>query len=302
MKSQLLWKFFGISLLLIGLVILQLWLSIDYLASNYFMVLMRDYNISPTAAHQMFLDMVHRYLVWGSIYALALTGTLSLFLTKRALRPLSQITETSKKIAAGDYTGRVQIPSTHEVGQLATGFNRMADSLQRVEDMRRTMVINVAHELRTPLTNMRGYLEGLSDGVVPPTKHTFDLLHQETLRLVKLVEDHLQLVKADEARATLRLERVNLEELALQALALFRPKFTDKAITVDADLSNAPAKILADPEKLAQVFRNLLQNAWQYTPRGGWVRISAEHLPGAIKLIFCNSGDGIAEADLPPHF
>ncbi len=96
MKSQLLWKFLGISLLLIGLVILQLWLSIDYLASNYF-ILMRDYNISPTAAHQMFLDMVHRYLVWGSIYTLALTGTLSLLLTKRALRPLSQITEDCRR-------------------------------------------------------------------------------------------------------------------------------------------------------------------------------------------------------------
>jgi len=302
MKSQLLWKFLGISLLLIGLVILQLWLSIDYLASNYFMILMRDYNISPTAAHQMFLDMVHRYLVWGSIYALALTGTLSLLLTKRALRPLSQITETSKKIAAGDYTGRVPISSRDEIGQLAAAFNRMADSLQRIEDMRRTMVVNVAHELRTPLTNMRGYLEGLSDGVVPPTKHTFDLLHQETLRLVKLVEDHLQLVKADDARATLRLERVNLEELVLQVLALFRPKFTEKGIIVDVALSNAQVKVLADPGKLAQVFRNLLQNAWHYTPPGGWLRISAEQLPGAVKLVFCNTGDGIAAADLPHIF
>ena len=86
MISHLQWKFLGMSLLLIGLVILQLWLSIDYLVADHFTVLMRDYNISPTAAHQMFLDMVHRYLIWGTFYALAFTIALNLLLTRKALR------------------------------------------------------------------------------------------------------------------------------------------------------------------------------------------------------------------------
>lgn len=302
MKSRLLWKFLGISLLLIGLVILQLWLYIDYLASNYFTVLMRDYDISPTAAHQMFLDAVHRYLLWGSVYAVAFTGTLGLLLTKMVLRPLSEITEISKRIAEGDYTVRVPISSKNEVGQLAAAFNRMADSLQRIEEVRRTMAMNVAHELRTPLTNMRGYLEGLSDGVVVPSKQTFELLHQETLRLVNLVEDHLQLVKVDGARTNLTRQRVNLRELVLQALNLFRPKFVTKGIIFDTELSIVDGEVFVDPEKLTQVFRNLFQNAWQYTPPGGRVKLSAEHLPGIVKLVFSNSGEGIAEADLPYIF
>lgn len=302
MKSHLLWKILGITLLLIGLVILEVWLIIDYLAADYFMTLMKEYNISPTAVHQMFLESVHRYLIWATLGALALTATLSFFLTKRVLRPLGQMTQVTGKIAAGDYTHRVHISAKDEVGQLATAFNRMADNLQRIEELRKTMVVNVAHELRSPLTNMRGYLEGLSDGVLPPSKETLELLNQEAVRMVQLVEDHLQLVKADGARATLHAQRIDLQDLALQVLSLFRPKFAAKGITVETELINAEGEILVDSEKLVQVFRNVLQNAWQYTPSGGRVRISAERLPGKVKLISSNTGEGIAESDLPYIF
>ncbi len=299
MRPNLLLKLLMVNLLIIGMVILEVWLLIDYLAADYFMALMKKYNISPTAVHQMFLDAVHRYLIWASICALAVTIILSFFLTRRVLRPLLQMTEITGKIAAGDYASRVQISSADEVGQLATAFNRMADSLQQIEELRKTTMINVAHELRTPLTNMRGYLEGLSDGVVPASEETFGLLHEEALRLGKLVGDHVQLAKADGARATLCRERVNLKELALQVVDLFRPKFAAKDIIVESELSAAEKEVLGDPEKLTQVCGNLLQNAWQYTPPGGRVRVSAERLSGAVKLIFGDTGEGIAEADLP---
>lgn len=299
MKSRLLWKLLGVNVLVIGIVILVVWLAIDYLASDYFMALMKQYRISPTVVHRMFLDATHRSLIWASLVTLALAVILSFLLTKKVLTPLSQMTGIARKIALGDYTARVQISSNDEVGQLATAFNQMADSLQRVEQLRKTMVIDVAHELRTPLTNMRGYLEALSDGVVAPSKETFESLHEETLRLAKLVEDLLQLARANASRGTLLRKRIDLQELALEVLDLFRPKFATKGIVVETELSDAEGRVLADPEKLAQVFRNLLQNAWQYTPYGGSVRISTERLPGGIKMIFANTGEGIAEEDLP---
>jgi len=102
------------------------------------------------------------------------------------------------------------------------------------------------------------------------------LLHEETLRLAKLVEDLLQLARADASRGTLRRKRIDLQELTSQALDLFRPKFATKGILVETTLSGAQGQVLADPEKLVQVMRNLLQNAWQYTPPGGNVRIFAK--------------------------
>ena len=299
MNSRLLWKLLGINVLAIGVVILIVWLAIDYLASNYFMTLMKDYNISPTAVHQMFLDATHRSLIWATLATLALAVILSFLLTKKVLTPLSQMTGITKKIATGDYTAQVSISSKDEVGQLAAAFNQMAESLQRVEQLRKTMVIDVAHELRTPLTNIRGYIEALRDGVVAPSKETFESLHEEMLRLAKLVEDLLQLARADASRGTLHPQRINLQELVSQILDLFQPQFSAKGIVVETELFNAEGQIMADPEKLSQIFRNLLQNAWQYTPHRGNVRVSNERLPGRIKVVFANTGEGIAEEDLP---
>ena len=193
----------------------------------------------------------------------------------------------------------MQISSNDETGQLASAFNQMADSLQRIEQLRKTMVIDVAHELRTPLTNIRGYLEALSDGVVAPSKETMESLQEETIRLAQLVEDLLQLAHADAFRGTLHPRKVDLPALASKTLELFRPKFAAKGILVDMDLSHVQGDVMADPEKLAQVFRNLLQNAWQYTPDGGKVRISSERLSGRIKLSFTNTGEEIPKEDLP---
>ena len=299
MRIPLLWKLLAIHVLVIGMAILVVWLSIDYLAADYFMTLMKDYNISPTAIHQMFLAAAHRYLIWATLATLTLAVALSLLLTKRVLRPLSQMIGTAGKISAGDYTDRVQTPSTDEIGRLAEAFNRMADSLQRIEQLRKKMVIDVAHELRTPLTNMRGYLEALRDGVLSPSKETFESLHEETLRLVQLIEDLLRLARADSARVTLRAEEVSLQKLIAQSLSLFRAPLDAKGIAVETRFEDGVDRVRGDPDKLAQVFRNLFQNACQYTPDGGNVRVSAERLPGGIKVVFANTGEGIAEEDLP---
>src|SRR5262245_20184675 len=92
---------------------------------------------------------------------------------------------------------------------------------------------------------------------------------------------------------------IDLQELASQVLDLFRPQFTMKRIVVDVQLPSANGPIMGDPEKLAQVFRNLLQNAWQYTPPGGTVGILAERLLNGIRVAFTNTGGEIAKEALP---
>jgi two-component system sensor histidine kinase BaeS len=301
-KSHLLWKLLGINVLVIGLVMLVVWLALDYLAADYFMVLMKQYNISPTAAHQMFLAAGHRALIWASLGALTLAGILSFLLTRKVLRPLAEMSDSTRRIAAGDYTARVLTPTNDEVGRVALALNHMAENLQRIEHLRKTMVMDVAHELRTPLTNMRGYLEALRDGVVSPSGETFESLHEETLRLVRLVEDLLQLARADASRGTLHLKRLDLLGLASQVLDLLRPQFMAKGIGVDVQQGIAPGLVMGDAEKLTQVFRNLFQNAWQYTPPGGTVRFTMERVPEGIKVVFANTGEEIAAEDLPYIF
>lgn len=299
MTKSLLWKLLGINILIIGFVIIIVWLAVNYLAAGYFMTLMEKYNISPTSSHQMFVSSVHRYLIWASLAAILFAGLLSFLLMRRVLGPLTQMTSITQKIASGDYSGKVPVTTRDEVGQLALSFNRMAESLQRIEQLRKTMMINVAHELRTPLTNIQGYLEALVDGVVVPSKDTFDLLHGETLRLVHLVEDILRLAKADAARTDLHKTEIKLSDLMVRVLESFQPRFENKQISVETHFLDERNPLRADPEKLSQVIANLLENAWQYTPSGGSVRISTEPMPGQIRTVFANAGGELVEEDLP---
>ena len=300
MRSSLLWKHVAVTLISIVVVIAIVWLAIDYLAAGYFMTLMKQYHISPTETHNMFLAAVHRYLLWASLAALALAALGSLLLTRKVLQPLSEMTVATRKIAAGDYADRMPVASHDEVGQLAAAFNHMAERLQRIEQLRRALVSDVAHELRTPLTNLRGYLEALRDGVTEPSPELFELLHDETLRLAALAEDLLQLTRAEAARHTLQPQRIALQKVVDQTLGMMQYQFDAKQIDVSAASNNA--MVLADADKLTQVLRNLLQNALQYTPYGGRVRIVTETEAERVKLTVRNTGEGIADSDLPYIF
>lgn len=301
-RNSLIWKLLGINILIIGFVIFIVWMAIDYLAAGYFMTLMEKYNISPTSSHKMFVSAVHRYLLWASLGALLLAAILSFLLFRKVLRPLHQMTEITRRIAAGDYSGKVPMASRDEVGQLAAAFNRMAEGLERIESLRKMMVIDVAHELRTPLTNIKGYLEAIADGVVPPSPATLALLQEETLRLERLVEDILKLARADAARTDLHKVDLQISQVVSQLLEVFRPQIAAKEIKVLTDFQNGIDRLPADPEKLAQVIANLLQNACQYTPSGGTIRIFTRSGAEEVRCIFANPGGELAEKDLPLIF
>jgi signal transduction histidine kinase len=295
-RGKLLWKLVAINIPIIGIIMLVVWMAIDFLAADYFTLLMKRYNIEPAETHQMFVDSVHRYLIEASLIALVIAVGLSFLLTRRVLRPLSDMAEVTRRIAAGDYAARVQVASKDEIGELGVAFNQMADSLERVDLLRKTMVANIAHELRTPLTNVRGYLEGLADEVVPPSKDTFVMLQKEILRLVRLVEDLQQLTKAEAAKAYLRREPVILPELVAEVLQFNAPQFAARNIAVETAFDLDGVVLRGDRDRLLQVLRNLVENAWQYTPDGGRFRISGSRVPEGVKLSFVNSG-GMSESD-----
>jgi signal transduction histidine kinase len=142
----------------------------------------------------------------------------------------------------------------------------------------------------------------LEDGVVTPSKETFELLQEETMRLAHLVEDILRLAKADAARADLHKVEICLSDLIAQMFGAFRPQFESKNISLDMHFIEESNRLRADPDKLSQVVTNLMQNALQYTPSGGTFKISTEQIPAGIKAVFTNTGGELAEGDLPYIF
>lgn len=280
-------------------IILVIWLAINKQAAGYFMALMKKYEISPTEIHQMFLSSVHFSLIWASIVALVLAFVLSYLLIRRVLKPLSQMTAITDQVAAGELTTRVDITTKDEVGRLGLSFNRMADSLSRIEQLRRNMVADVAHELRTPLTNLRGYLEALNDQVLDPSPHTLQILQEETMRLVKLVENLQQLARADAAKHYLHLEEVHVSKEIDYLLTLYGSGLQEKDILINTHFEDEANIVTADRDKFLQAASNLLDNCLKYTPQNGRIVISSQRTAETIDISFCNTGPEISDADLP---
>lgn len=302
MRSRLLWKIVAVNVITLAVIMVVVWVAVDYLAADYFTVLMRRYNISPADSHAMFVDAVHRYLVQGSLLALVLAVLLALLLTRQVLRPLSEMAEVARRVAAGDLRARVETVSRDEVGGVAQAFNRMTDSLEQMERLRRSMVTDIAHELRTPLTNARGYLEGLADGVVAPSKATFGMLENEIVRLVRLVEDLRRLIEADAAKAYLRRETLHLPDLVEHALAFQRHHFKSRGIVIATRFDPGSERVRGDRGRLLQVMRNLIENAWQYGAPGRRFCVIAQPADEIVEVTFASTGPPIAEADLPLLF
>jgi len=299
MKSQLIWKLLLINLIVISVVMIIVWISIDTLAAGYFVTLMERYHISPGPAHKMFVSAVHRYLIWACLAATFMAIGLNFFMMRRVLSPLTRMTAISKQIAAGNFNGRVPETSSDEVGQLARDFNIMAESLEKIESLRRSLMIDVAHELRTPLTNMRGYLEALTDGVLPPTPETFHMLHEETLRLVNLVEDVLRLARADASRNKLQRQPMDLPGLIQEMLMVFANRFAEKKISIKERTPENVPPVTADRNQIARVIRNLLDNAVRYAPDNSDLEIDVAIASDHVRVIMINNSTDIRPEDLP---
>lgn len=299
MRSSLVWKLLGVNVLTIGLVVAATWAALDYFAAEYFVRLMEDYHVSPADAHRMFLAAVHRSLLWASLMAVVVAGLIEYAAIRAVLRPLRRTAAVARAFAAGDHGVRADGRGGSEVADLAAAFNELADRLQLLQIVRRSTVLNLAHELRTPLTNVRGYLEALIDGVLPPSADTFRSLQDEVMRLIGLSEDLLRLAQADAARRTLRPEPIDLRELIRRALELFRLRLEARAVSVTTAVGPAMGSVSGDPQQLGQVFANLIENALQYSPSGGAIRVTVEPEAGGCRITVANGGERVPAEDLP---
>jgi signal transduction histidine kinase len=226
---------------------------------------------------------------------------LALVMARMLARPLHEVGAAARRIADGDYAARVPREGPEEIASLADSFNQMASSLEEQERMRRDFIANAAHELRTPLTNLQGYLEALRDGVITADRATYESLHEEADRLVRLSRSLDALAEGDAATTPPELTPVDLAAAVRSAVELAAPAIERAGLRVALEAPDTlPARANAD--HLAQVLANLLSNAVRYTPRGGLVTITAQRRPGDLLVTVANTSETIPPADLDRVF
>ncbi len=271
------------------------------LGGRSFVDLMTSDGHSAASAQSMFDGSVGQVVAMALIVAIVAATVLSAVLASRIARPLREMTRAASQIARGEYEARVSPKGPEELAGLAESFNSMAAALQEQERLRRDLIANAAHELRTPLTNLQGYLEALRDEVIPADRATFESLWDEGERLVRLSRSLDVLAEGDSIDAARPLMTVDVSAAVASAADLVAPAMAQSGLQLETDLEPS-LTALAEPDGLAQVLGNLLQNAVRYTPSGGTVRLRAERHSEAVLVSVTNTGADIPAADLPHVF
>jgi signal transduction histidine kinase len=259
----------------------------------------------PTGALTVSLKSVIRQILPPALLALALGTILAFFLARSQIKPLKEMSSAVSEFSKGDLTRRVEVHCGGELEELADSINRMAEELSRLEDSRRSFVANVSHELRSPMTCMRGYVQAMLDGVIPPEEmpRYLQIVLDETDRLTELVRDLLDLSRLESGKFPLTLAPFDANELVRRNLVNFEPRIDEKGIQVSVELAEGPLYVMADANRINQVVSNIIDNAVKFMD-GEDSRLTVRTRPEGrqVRFTIANNGPRIAEADLPYIF
>lgn len=250
-------------------------------------------SVDSTAVRELMADFL-RVFVMVAVIVLAAASVWAFFYTQRLTQPLGDMATASRSFARGDFSRRIEVEDDQvvEIHELATGLNRMAESLDRAESRRREFIANISHELKTPMTSISGYVDGILDGVIPPEKQDkyLGVVSRETKRLSRLVTQMLEVSRMEsDEESPLNMTVFDLGETARQVVVGQERKITDKRLELLLDIDEH-CDVLADRDAIYRVVFNLVDNAVKYSNDETPLEISVKKRAGRINFAVSDIG------------
>lgn len=251
------------------------------------------------------VNKVRELLILSGVGAFFLAVGFTFVLSRKLSDPLIQMERATRRIAKGELSTLVEVPSGDEIGSLAIAINDLAIDLQRYQDTRREFFANISHELRTPMTYLEGYAKVLKEGLYETAEEKeqyLDIIHQESKRLTHLIQELFELSKMEEGKISLNLEWIDLAEVMDTVVQKVGLKAKEKQLELLMNTEEQIPLAYADGFRMEQIFMNLLDNAIRYTERGT-IRIQMTSMePHHVTIIIADTGIGIPEEELPYIF
>ncbi len=246
-------------------------------------------------------EMFSNFLLSASLMLLC-ASVLTMLLTRRLTDPLHKISEAAQKFGGGDFSVRVEeMAGDDEVSRLAANFNTMAANLEAIDNSRAQFMGNIAHELRTPMTTIKGFIDGMLDGTIPPElqRHYLEIVSQEVGRLARLVQNMLDISKLESGEYQMHARLYNIWDTLTGAALSAEQRITAGQIELEGLEPDTQLLVYADSDLVHQVVYNLLDNAIKFTPPGGTIRFAAQRLGPDVEVSLWNSGQGISPEAIP---
>jgi signal transduction histidine kinase len=221
---------------------------------------------------------------------------------RRFAAPLADVMDAADRVAAGDYTTRVEERGHGDVRRLGRAFNEMTERLGSNEERRRRLLSDVAHELRTPLSVIQANLEAVLDGLYPADREHLGRVLDETIVMSRLLDDLQTLSTAEAGALKLHRERVTPRRLLNAAAGAHAPRAAEAGVRLTTDVPTDLPELEVDPVRIGEVLSNLLSNALRHTPGGGEIHLSAARVSTGIELAVRDTGPGIPVEQLPHVF
>ncbi|OQB23873.1 MAG: Alkaline phosphatase synthesis sensor protein PhoR [Firmicutes bacterium ADurb.Bin182] len=250
------------------------------------------------------ISRIYMDLLLVSVIAVIMAILMVSYITGRITRPVIDMNNTVKKYTAGFFDARIKAEGSDEVSQLAKSFNAMADELNTLEQARRSFVANVSHELRSPLTSMHGFLEAMQDGTISNEDFPqyLNIVIAENNRMINMVNDLLDLARIESGQFELNTEQFDINELIRRTLITFETRIGEKKLDVKAEFSQDHCFAEADSFKIAQVLRNLIDNAIKFSPEKSALYVKTHCEKNTVYVSIRDFGCGIAPEDIPYIF
>jgi signal transduction histidine kinase len=235
------------------------------------------------------------YLLGTGAFALVVAAAVSALLARRLTRPIAAMQTTAGRIAGGDLSARVGVtPSPNdELASLARSIDTMADELETARGHEREFLLSISHDLRTPLTSIKGYAEAMADGVIdssPDRARAAGVIAAEARRLERLVADLLDLARLDAHEFSLTTQPVDARAVVGATMQGFAPAAQEWNVQLQLT-PGAPVPAEADPERLAQIVANLVENALKYATHSVVVDVARRN--GQVEVRVDDDGPGI---------
>jgi len=249
------------------------------------------------------LEYLNMFLL-SCIFAVLLAFIFVYLQSRRITAPIKDINRAVLNIASGHFDQRLKVNTPDEIGQLASSFNYMAASLERLEDMRSQFISDVSHELRTPMTSISGFVQGILDGTIPPERQNeyLQIVRDECLRLVKMTNDMLEMSKMSSSEYKLDISTFDVNELMRLCIIQMEQKISGKNLELDVEFSAETMNVVADKDAIRRVIINILDNAVKFSYGNTKVSISIYGEDGKAYIGIGNFGIGIAEDEIKNIF